>query len=148
MEKFNNGFINDYKRDITVLSNDYPAYLNHLMDQFKIPENNGDSLNQVIDWSSVQGSYSFYFGYEGSGEPIARMLANSLLATEKSVIVEMGPDTPVIEVKTDTFIHHWDDFFAASGFMGTTVIGRSGKCFLELTDRNFMLFSNFPIAPA
>jgi hypothetical protein len=145
MTELNNGNINAFKNDINVLSNDQQRYIFSLLQKFSIPINKIDTSNELIDWNSIKESYSFFFDYVGCEEEISSMLFSSQLSEEKSLIIEMGYDDPIIEVKTETFIKNWYNFFAASGFMGISVYGTSEKNFMEFTDRNFLLYSNFII---
>ncbi len=145
MNKLNNGNINAYAEDIRVLSEEYPEFFTSKLEQNAIPLNEDESLNRLVDWDSLSGHFSFFFDFDGCETKISDLLKNTLLIDKEVLMVEIGPDDPIIEVKTETFIDNWYDFFAASGFTGVTAMSNDGACIMEFTDRDFMLFSNFRI---
>lgn len=79
-------------------------------------------------------------------EQISEWLSKSALVNYDHLIIELGYEEPIIQVKTNVFAKNWDDFVAASGFMGITCLTSDGKLLMEFSDdAEYQLYSNFRI---
>lgn len=137
--------LKDLASGIEALSNQYPAFLEELLRNNDIPLNTQEYLNHVIDWESIESKHFFFYDYLNNESEIRDWLVESEISSQEFVLVEFGPSLPIVKVSSNLFIENWNNFVSANGNMGTTVISESGKYFMEFTDRDFMLYSNFKI---
>ncbi|PKL81096.1 MAG: hypothetical protein CVV25_01270 [Ignavibacteriae bacterium HGW-Ignavibacteriae-4] len=145
MDISKNGFLKDIIKHLKVVSNDSPDYFINELNKSKIPLEIFNEKNFLINWDEVTPSYKFFFDYVGCEDEISDLLSKSHLFNENTVIIAISNDKPIIEVETKIFINHWYSFFAASGYVGVVVMGKSKKFFLEMVDRDFNFYSNFPV---
>lgn len=143
--KLNNFYLKNHLDKIEILSFDYPEFFNQKLKTLEIKLNSNKNINSVINWNEINGSYSFYFDYDGCEVEIRKWLEKSELATCKHLIIELGYDLPILKVDCKAFINNWYDFYAASGYIGITVICEDGLNYMEFTDENKLLYSNFKI---
>jgi hypothetical protein len=141
-----NWCIRKYQKQIQILNEQYPQYFHNLLLANGFSVNTNTSIHTVVDWEKVDSKFTLNYDYEGCEEDISRFLKSSLLINEEYVYIELGYDLPIIKLPIEVFINNWYDFVKANGFLGVTVISKSGKLVLEFTDDyEYQLYSNFKI---
>lgn len=143
-KQIKNHFLKPYVNNIEVLSVDYPNYFYTILNNNGIIINKEKQISTLIDWENISNSNFFFFDYEGSEIEISQLLRKSFIKTTSFLIIEFGYDIPVLKVDTNVFIDNWNDFVAASGYMGITIISNDSKFIMEFTDGG-LLYSNFKI---
>lgn len=139
----NNGFIKPYAEHIKIMSDGYPKYFYAILDSFQIPVNRNEDDETVINWNLIKDKNTIFYNYEECESDITKRLFNSPIAKDNEVVIEFGFDEPVIKVKTKIFIENWYDFLGASGYIGITIVGSTGEYFIEFTNKEHFLLSNF-----
>jgi hypothetical protein len=142
-----NWILKQYLEQITVLSKEHDIYLNDLFLKLGIPKNtNQDQIHTLVAWEAVPNSQSFFFDFENNEDIIKDFFQQSKIKQSKDLILEMGLEFPIIQIPTQLFINHWEDFVAANGFMGILCIDTENNLLFEFSDdSSYLLYSNFTI---
>lgn len=142
----NNWCFKKYREFITVLNESYPKYYYSLLIENGFKINDEKDARTVVDWKKIDKKFSFFYNYEGCEEGVSTHLRKSAIVAEEFLIIEFGYNLPIIKLETNVFIENWYDFVKANGFMGITIISKSGSFVMEFTDdADFLLNSNFPV---
>lgn len=137
-----NGFLKDILSCIELYSNDKSTFKDWL-------RSNGLELNtnpyssSLINWDLMSTKYSMVFEFDNNEVEIENMFSSSILKDYNKIIVDVGYDEPTFIVEMSCFIKNWYSFFSASGYCGIVGITEDGKYCFELSDKEFILYSNF-----
>ncbi|GAA0874325.1 hypothetical protein GCM10009118_07330 [Wandonia haliotis] len=140
-----NYFLKPHRANIEILSNDYPGYFSNVLKKFDIKLNTDENIHQLIAWDDIEHVHTFFCDYEGSDKEVSAWLRKSDLNDSQFLIIELGYELPIIKVECQVFMENWEDFVAASGYTGITVIDENGRFYMEFVDEGKNLFSNFKI---
>lgn len=130
-----------------VLSLNYPEFYEEILVKANVPI---DSNNTAINWLKLNQEL-FQFNYEiiNDRSQVSDWLSKSDLKKYDELVVEFGPDQPIINVQMKAFIDNWYDFASYRGFDGILLFTADARLVLEFGDRRtYNLYSNFRIMPA
>ena len=133
---------------IEIINEKYPDFFIEFVKSkgYKI-NSNQDKIRTLIDWNALDNKFTTPYFIENYRELIKNGLINSAFGKQNSkVLVEFGPNEPMIKTTSKYFIENWDDFILDYGTLGTTLITEDGNLLMEFTDDTYyLLYSNFPI---
>ena len=144
MERYEkNWFFAKYKEQLVIVSTDYNDFQKKLLEKGYLI-NLDSRIRRVIDWDTLDEKHVFYYDFEGNELEIYSRFKESPIYNEMYLIVECGPEYPIMRVSVDFFMEHWYEFVMLNGYMGCCALSGSDKYILEFTDAtDYLLYSNF-----
>lgn len=133
---------------IEIIKEKYPDYFTGFVTSkgYKI-NSNQDRIRTLIDWEAMDKKYAIPYFMENSDKKIKNGLINSVFGQQNTIVlIEFGPNEPMVKTTNKYFIEHWDDFISDYGSLGASLISLDGNFLMEFTDDTYyLLYSNFPI---
>jgi hypothetical protein len=139
-----------HKQDIVPLSTDFPKYLYSLLEERGIKINTSlielGKKKSWIEWDHYPDHYSFIYDFEENEEIIREYFRKSQLAKCKYIIMEFGYQAAISKIPVDIFIKYWYELVIIAGYESVVIVDDS-SFFMEFVRRDYVLKSNFAIAP-